>query len=476
MRGQALAAVWCGGCHQLPDPSLLSKDVWQHKVLPYMGLRLGFHSPEADSLVAEDVRSDTTLYPTHKLIADRDWEDIVQYYITQAPDSMLPQPKHELPQENAALFEPHFVQVANKKPAVCFVKIDTLQQPHQIVVADAFNNIFRLNNKYEVLDFLKMQAPVVDMNQAGTGKMYTIIGAIDPATKKYGSTGTFSTGADGRPAFTVLFDSLLRPVQTLAADLDNDGRTDYIICEFGADKGALSWMENKGTNHYQKHILIGLPGAIKTVVTDADKDGLPDMYVLMAQGDESIWLLTNKGNGTFRKERVLRFPPVYGSVNFELADFNKDGYPDILYTCGDNADVSPVLKPYHGIYIFMNDRTNHFLQSYFYPMYGCYNAKSADFDGDGELDIAAISFFADYTHSPQDGFVYLKNTGNNRFSPCFIPETTKGRWLCMDVNDIDGDEKPDIVLGNMAAPVTGVANENRWAQAAPLLVLKNRMK
>lgn len=46
----------------------------------------------------------------------------------------------------------------------------------------------------------------------------------------------------------------------------------------------------------------------------------------------------------------------------------------------------------------------------------------------------------------------------------------------MDVGDIDGDKKPDIILGNMAAPIRGEENNNRWAQAAPLLILKNIMK
>ncbi len=35
-----------------------------------------------------------------------------------------------------------------------------------------------------------------------------------------------------------------------------------------------------------------------------------------------------------------------------------------------------------------------------------------DFDGDGDLDLAVIAFFADYPKQPEEGFVYLENTGN----------------------------------------------------------------
>ncbi len=438
--GKALAAVWCAGCHALPEPSLLSKALWQQKVLPYMGLRLGFHSASADSLLPAKDDADSTIFPNQKLITDVEWNDIIHYYISSAPASMQPQPKHVIPQLNATFFKPEFITVPGEKPGVCFVKIDTLQHSAQIVFADAFKKMYRLGKAFEVLDSVHVPGPIVDMSFTGVNNVYTNIGSIDPETEKIGNVGIFYINNNARPQYKILFDTLSRPVQTISADLNKDGAIDYIICEFGVYKGSLCWMENDGSNHFKKHVLVNLPGAIKAVVTDANKDGLPDIFVLMAQGDECVYLLTNKGNGTFESKQVLRFPAVYGSVSFELNDFNKDGYEDILYTCGDNADVSQVVKPYHGIYIFINDKTSHFRQSYFYPMNGCYKAMAADFNNDGYLDITAISFFTDYKKHPQDGFVYLHNNGNNNFIPYSIAETTKGRWLCMDVGDFDGDK------------------------------------
>ena len=169
------------------------------------------------------------------------------------------------------------------------------------------------------------------------------------------------------------------------------------------------------------------PGSINAIVQDYNHDGLPDIWALFSQGDESIVLFTNKGNGVFEQEQVLRFPSIYGSSHFELNDFNRDGYPDILYTCGDNADYSQVLKPYHGVYIFLNDGKNHFSQKFFYPIHGCYKAIARDFDGDGDLDIATISFFADYAHDPSEGFVYFENKGNWNFVPSTLPESASRR-------------------------------------------------
>ena len=231
-------------------------------------------------------------------------------------------------------------------------------------------------------------------------------------------------------------------------------------------------MENKGGGKFEKHVLSTLPGAVKAYVDDINKDGLPDIWVLFAHGEEGIFLYINKGNGKFNQQQVLRFPPVYGSSYFELVDFNNDGHPDILYTCGDNGDISRILKPYHGVYIFMNDGTNHFEQKYFFPMDGCYKAMARDFDGDGDLDIAAISFFADYLHEPEEGFVYLENNSNLEFQPYSLEEAKIGRWLTMDAGDFDGDGKIDLVLGNFSRAPSITATKMEW-DGPPILVLKN---
>ena len=38
--GEALARAHCVGCHQFPNPSLLSKTTWEDHVLPRMGVFL----------------------------------------------------------------------------------------------------------------------------------------------------------------------------------------------------------------------------------------------------------------------------------------------------------------------------------------------------------------------------------------------------------------------------------------------------
>jgi len=221
-------------------------------------------------------------------------------------------------------------------------------------------------------------------------------------------------------------------------------------------------------------VLRAAPGAIRVYINDYNHDGRPDIWALFAQGDEGIYLFTNQGKGQFSEQAILRFPPSYGSSSFELVDFNGDGYADILYTCGDNADFSPVLKPYHGVYIYENDGRNQFTQRYFYPINGCYKAMARDFDGDGVMDIATIAFFPDFNHQPEEGFVYLKGLGGYDYRPYSLVSAERGRWLTMDVGDVDGDGRPDIVLGNFSYFTSVTKRGVDFKKGPPVMVLKNR--
>jgi hypothetical protein len=126
---------------------------------------------------------------------------------------------------------------------------------------------------------------------------------------------------------------------------------------------------------------------------------------------------------------------------------------------------------------------NGFRQKYFFPINGCYKAMARDFDQDGDLDIATISFFADYEHQPEESFVYLENKGRPandttgfNFKPYSFPEAKSGRWLTMDAGDIDGDGRLDIVLGNFSLGAPGMKSVNNWKNFAPFIVLKNTGK
>ncbi len=476
--GEELAKKYCQSCHLFPEPSLLNALSWSQGVLPNMGPRLGIFSYKyqqyPSSRFDKDIPRD--FYPAAPLLKDDEWQDIINYYTATSPDS-LPDQQRPVPIEmKPDLFVVSQIPTYQPVPTTCYIKVDTTTWPHSILQSDVISKkILRYNAKFQITDSINAPSSVVDIDFKDQSMTTSNIGIINPNNGNHGSLQHITMDEKGKMLFDTSFHiaGLQRPVQSIKADLNADGRDDYLVCEFGYNTGALSWYENNGNNTFKRHILRDVPGAIKAYVNDYNHDGLPDLFVLFAQGEEGIFLFTNKGNGQFEQKEILRFPPSYGSSYFEMDDFNKDGFPDILYTCGDNADFSPVLKPYHGVYIFLNDGKYNFTQKYFYPINGCYKAMARDFDGDGDLDIATIAFFADYEKQPEEGFVYLENEGDFQFKPFSLPQANVGRWLTMDAGDVDGNGKQSILLGNFSVAPRNKKSKINWQQGPSFLVLKN---
>ena len=64
-----------------------------------------------------------------------------------------------------------------------------------------------------------------------------------------------------------------------------------------------------------------------------------------------------------------------------MADFNRDGLPDILVTNGDNGEYPSPLKKYHGIRIYLNKGNWRFEEAFFYPLNGAFKAVARDLTG-----------------------------------------------------------------------------------------------
>ena len=445
LSGKELAQNYCVGCHQLPEPQLLSKGIWQKGIMPNMALRLGLGNQMGylmglnnDEMMAT---MEAGVYPENPVLAPEDFKKIVDYYVQNAPEKPLPQAKKLLPVVGLKGFEIKSLASSQSVPMVTLVRFRPESKTLYVGLRED-NRIDIFDLKYQRIDSLKTNSPVSDIHFSKDNSTQILtLGIMDPNNQKKGNLGEINAPKQPKN----LIANLPRPVQMTYSDLNQDGKEDVLICGFGNDVGKLAWYEN---GSLQEHLLKQIPGTRITIVKDMNNDKLPDIVALTTQAREGILLFINKGNGDFEEQQLLEFPSVYGSSYMELVDFNKDGFMDILYTNGDNADLSISLKAFHGIRIFMNDGKNNFKQSFFYPMYGAAKAMAADFDLDGDVDIAAISFFPDDNQKPHEGFLLLDNQGDMSFKVSTFKQANQGKWMVMDVADMDSDGDSDIVLGS----------------------------
>lgn len=470
--GEALARAMCSTCHLYPEPELLDKVTWKKHILPRMGAFLGVYS---DSLTRNELIEEgpakakvlaENVFPESQLIDSAQWNAIQAFYHKNAPDEPIKGDVLEIgTTEQFKAIRPAF---GLKPPSTTFIELE--DKAGKIYLGDAFTGTFyALNEQLKQFGAAKTTESPVWMTQNESEFLITVMGSFSPTDAPNGMLISLpKDGGDVKQLIT----RLQRPVHHSVADLDGDGLEDLIICEFAKWTGSLSWWKNLGGGNYERHILKNEPGSMKAYPRDWNGDGLMDIIALFGQGNEGIWAYINDGNGGFEEETILRFPASYGSSYFKLHDLDGDGDEDIIYCAGDNADFPPILKHYHGIRLYFNNGDNTFDEPIFIQLNGAYAAIPSDFDGDGDMDLAAISFFPDFENHPEEGFVYLENKGDWNFAATTFPEVEAGRWIVMDAGDIDRDGDQDLVLGALTFEVIGKPElVQQWAERGVSFVL-----
>jgi len=459
VKAEVQYATYCGSCHLPPDPAHMTKSIWKNKILPDMASRLGYEflAPDSPGFNFHDrnVYEYTVKNKTVAKIDSVTWNLMYNYIMALAPDTILLDTLRATRDLELARFEFFPISLGENQSASMVSSVQFDSESNRFVIGDAFSQSiynwpFALDSTVKVdKETLYFASPLTSVtNESGT-RLIAESGYLFPNNKPLGTLYEITESF-----VDTVMSNLFRPVFIKPTDLNDDGINEILVCEFGNRSGQLS-MLIKSDFGYQKSSLLSVPGTTKLEIADINVDGLDDIIVLASQGNEGVYILYNEGDLKFRADQVIQLQPEYGSSWFQLIDYNKDGHLDMLLTNGDNGDFSVFAKPYHGVRLFINNGLNQFSEEWFYPIYGATRVLAEDYDLDGDLDFAVMSFFPDYTSSPEEGFVYLENNDPNQyeFVAYTFQQSLSGRWMVMDHGDFDQDGDVDIMLGSYTLPV-----------------------
>ena len=481
--GRTLSKLYCASCHMYPSPDLLPKSTWRDFVLVRMASLMGIYTDNVtyyDEMPQRWIEPgiggkrvlEAGVYPKEALLSREEWESIKSYYIENAPMSLEPNSKKlKIGVKIPGFTESNFHKNREISPLIQGLYWD--QQDLNLYAGQYQEDIYQYNKNGKQISKIAFKGYFVDFQRFGKNVYALDMGSRIASDNPQGQLIKFGENGNKKNNELVL-SKLMRPVSFDIEDLNGDNKPDFVICEYGNNLGALN-LYLSSPRGYIRSALFEDDGSVRAEIIDYNHDGLLDIIALKANADEGIDVYINKGKEDFERNRILRFLPTYGSTHFSLIDFEGDGGIDILYSNGDNGDYTPVLKPYHGIHLF-SQNGEEYEEKFFIPHNGVYQAQAVDFDLDGDMDIAAVSFHPDFVNDPKESFQVYINDGQNNFEAHTIKSYDASRWMRFLCEDIDEDGDTDIILSamNIKTPEISASVSKKWAdQDKAILLLRN---
>jgi hypothetical protein len=293
-------------------------------------------------------------------------------------------------------------------------------------------------------------ATPVDLDADGdTDVAVAVLGDVLPTDERVGQV-VWLENRGGEFVGRVLLDYVRRVSDVQAGDLDGDGDVDLAAAVFGFHHGEVLWLENRGGGRFRDHLLLATEGPSHVPVGDFDGDGDADVAALVSQDHEEVWAFENRGQGELAPRRVHGFLNFdLGSAGLTAADLDRDGDLDLVLSAGDNLEVSHHYpQPWHGCVWLENTGGWRFEPRRIGAVGGVYATAVADFDGDGDNDVAAACMFNDWRSPGAASLVLLENDGRQNFTPATLADRPTN-LATVAAGDLNGDGRPDVVAGSL---------------------------
>jgi hypothetical protein len=258
------------------------------------------------------------------------------------------------------------------------------------------------------------------------------------------------------------------PTNIVAYDHNGDGKMDVVVTNRSSNNFTIMTGDGTGhlTNFWFGDQLGGSYGPPQVVVADFNKDGRPDLAFSDYQMGAGVAVYLNKGplsNWSLGSPVVL--PAGAPADSIVVDDFDADGNPDVLAVVPQHYNNGVTTFPGGRLVFFKGDGAGGFVKSgvsetNMAPGY----ATSGDFNGDGKKDVAVANTYFD----PQPTSLRVfSGDGAGGFSAGInfdLPDQPQ----FLQTTDLNGDGRADLIASLPAARTVALL-ANDFGEALPCL-------
>jgi hypothetical protein len=252
-------------------------------------------------------------------------------------------------------------------------------------------------------------------------------------------------------------DGTFQPVQTYSttgynpwslavADLNGDGRLDIVtvnscVSSDNCTSSSVDVFLGNGDGTFQPAVAYNSgSGSTKIVIRDINGDGKPDL--ILANGSNLAVMMGN-GDGSFLAPIVDGSIPNGTTNSLAVLDLNGDGKLDVVmsaYTATESCGVPAV---------FLGNGDGTFQPPAILDSVGyCPLTEAvADLNGDGKPDLVVGYYCVNNQDCSQGSVGVLLGNGDGTFQPT-VDYSANPDGFAMAITDLDGDGKLDVVLAS----------------------------